>query len=243
MINVNDLWEALNDLSAKGQSGHIGVSTFNRNLKRSILLLFDYYIEIVEQTTRAAEALRPFKKEIVIAVPSQYVDLPDDYGQIITPGFATSTGTAEDCANGNGSSIIFCPSAPMPGGAEFYVGKSGIRRASVSGGVFYHEIIADQLKVYPKDYVGTCRLKYYRKPIIASLVLTYNPTLDIAVYDPSLSTDSDFGEKEENQLLDLLLLFHGIAVKESVLISWVQAKKSLQSLPEIAVRQHTDRKF
>ncbi len=229
MISVNEVYTMINNLARKTKGGYTSTDEFNLVSKLSEYVLYDYYLESAEVSNRISEALRPFVKEAVISQSGGLYALPSDYQQKISFEVQLIE-NQPDCET---PSVEWCPGTFLDTHEDELVQKSAIRRASLDkkkfNGIF---VQTDSLKVRPSSFTGRISLKYYAQPVVAFRGYTVNPVNEDEDYDPGTSTDYSWNVLEQSNIIDLLLFYKGLSIRESAIINWVQAKKSSGVMPE-----------
>ncbi len=106
--------------------------------------------------------------------------------------------------------------------------SSAIRKPKIDvvkqTGKFAYTFVNNMIKVYPKELTGSIYFKYITDPPVS----LYNVTIDLVNqeedYDPATSIDLQWGEQDQTNLVDLMLFFKGIQVREGELLQWVVQK-------------------
>lgn len=114
---------------------------------------------------------------------------------------------------------------------EMWTLSSAIRKPSIKKNIYRHTFKNNLIHVYPKE-VNSIWFKYLRKSATpywdSTLVSTANGDYEqfIPVGPGSLSVDFEFPEQEFSNIVDIMLFYLGVEVRESVLINFVKAKQT-----------------
>jgi len=71
---------------------------------------------------------------------------------------------------------------------------------------------------------GYVNFKYIRDPRVAKYGVTIDVVNRIEVYDPLTSVDPEWLAQDTDNLVDLILMFQGLAIRENAIIQWLQQK-------------------
>lgn len=238
MISVNSLWEQVRDLTRKDHAGYTSTDEFNRMLNLAQQQLTQYYLDQAESDADVERNLNHLVKSVELSPSAtQVYDQPADYRKrksirvkVVETGGATGPVVSEHpCTYMRDSEVGMTLTSPT-------------RRPSLAKRIFRFEDLTGQFKLWPSVFAGKIILKYYANPVAASRGYVLNTGTQEEEYDVGTTTDLAWPESEVTNFVDLLLLYKGIALRESELVQWVQAKKSQGVLPE-EVRDITDRKI
>jgi hypothetical protein len=228
MILVESMYQSMKILTTKGKGGYTDSVEFNSNSKRAELLLWQYYFSIFEATRRVPEQMFPFLTSSNVALTGGAFLLPGDFGHFTTVDY-------NSVLNGDG-----CGAAPVTTGKMVrYLDKSELQdtlRSSVRGAsldkgrIFYTFAPGSKVQLYPTTLTGSAKIEYLRHPIYAFRNFTVNVTTDEQDYNPTGTTDYEWQAQEENNLIDLLLLFVGITIRDTPLIQWASSHQSMTPL-------------
>lgn len=218
MIDVDQIFRQVVNLSRKGQTGDYTGSDFN--LQQSLVqsMLFDWYFDRYEKDQRIPDSLRPFISEPLLPIIDGEVTLPSDYRHRIEVqvGYVIS-----------GQSPTYYPCPYAAGNAEIETRISYVRRPSSARRRFYHTIKASTLKILPTDFNGHVRLKYLAHPADAVWGSTLDTDNDVENYSAGASTNFLWEPQDEQNLVDLFLYLKGIQTRQSELLEWVAQKNIL----------------
>lgn len=222
-MNVDYIYKRVLDLSAKDRSGYIDPNEFNRNLRDSENLLYDFYLMNYDKTKREQEALNPFiEKERISQVNGSYPH-PNNYRRNI--GAMVSVVSYEEC-DGEPKEKLY-PADELKATEFTHTITSTIRSPSLKRKLFRLENLNGFHKVLPEEFKGDLILKYLRYPIYGEWVGTLNEISQEFEYDATSSTQLEWNVAEESDLIDLILFHVGIQIRETELLSWAAAKKSV----------------
>ena len=238
MISVNSLWEQVRDLTRKDHAGYTSTDEFNRLLNLAQQQLTQYYLDQAESDADIERNLNHLVKRVELSPSAtQLYDHPADFRK----RKSIRVKLVENAGSG-GPVVSEKPCTYMRDSEVGLTLSSPIRKPSLSKRLFRFEDLTGQFKIWPADFSGNIILKYYSNPPTATRGFTLNTGTQEEEYDVGTTTDLVWPETELTNFVDLLLLYKGIALRESELVQWVQAKKSQGVLPE-EVRDITDRKI
>lgn len=218
MIDINKLYLLVNnDIARKDHAGYTSTDEFNRQVNVVQNLLFDFYIE--KNDARAMEPLRPFVTESYIPSATEYYPLPSDYRQQLEVGFEFVTGG--DCDTPP-TKII--KSADLLSHDEVLLtSESPIRSQERQ-----YSFIGGDIKISPADFIGNVYLKYYRYPVDATRGFILDVATQEEVYDIESSVNLEWDSLEMPNLVDLMLIYKGISVRNTEIIQWAMGKQSME---------------
>ena len=227
MINVQYIFEAVNDLTRKNNAGYTSSEEFNRHLNQCQDMLMRYYYKLFEEGQIIVDSLMPFLKQSNLIIgPGSQVAFPNDYRYRLEVGYLEINNP--DCGQ-NEPTIKPSPCHYLAANEVMETLSSPIRKPSKAKGIYKHTFINNNIQLYPLDLTGYIHFKYIRKPIQAE----YNTTVDVVnrieVYDPLTSVNLEWLDQDRDNLVDLLLFMKGIALRETALISWVQQKNAFKT--------------
>lgn len=234
MISVETLFNRVKDLSRKDKAGYTSSVEFNRDLAEAQSILMDYYYSMFEVNQKTLDCLSPFIKEVRLPISNQFVDFPDDYRYKLELAYAFAVNTkTEDCAIIPNPEITLFPMQHLKTGEVHRTLSSAIRRPFVDfvkgKGKFAYTYVNNKIKVFPKEIQGFVELRYITDPTEALYNTVVNTTTGeedfvatTALANPSI--DLVWNEQEQPNLVDILLFFKGIQIRESDLVSWVIQK-------------------
>lgn len=230
MVSVKFVFDRVADLSRKDKAGYMSADEFNRDLAQAQDVLMQYYYEQYENTQRIVDSLMPFVKAQNLLINAGWVDLPSDYRHRLEVGYIYSENSNE-CGGGEPLQDPY-PMRYLNANEEMETMQSAIRKPSLAKKLFYHLFLNNRIKVLPSGLVGYIYFKYIQVPPEAIYGVTLDVVNDQQNYDPSTSINLIWNEQDAHHLVDIMLLFKGIAVRESALIEWLQQKQGItQSAP------------
>ena len=222
MISVEYLWNHINQLSRKDHAGYSSTEEFNRDLQTAQEDLYDFYLNIYEQTSRIGEALDPLINKTLLSQTSGAYPLPSDYRQRIS--VAAEWYTDESCSD----SKEYIP--------VIYNAKNEIRMSQFNSiekpvltdqYTWKYTIIDGSIYVYPSELKGRVELFYFQNAPTAERGFTLNTTTQEEEYDAGSTTDLVWPQSETSNFIDILLLYKGVSIKQSELVQYVSAKRNI----------------
>lgn len=223
MINVEYIFKAVNDLTRKNNAGYTSNAEFNRHLNQSQDMLMRYYYRQFEEHQILVDSLLPFIVNTQLQIGAKgVVVLPSDYRHRLEVGYLEIYNAA--CGETGGPSIDPKPMHYMAANEEMETLSSPIRKPRKDKGVYRHTFFNGYMQVYPTDLTGYVNFKYLRDPVQANYAVTVNSVDRIQIYDPLNSVNLEWEEQDRDNIVDLILLFMGVAIRETALIQWVIQK-------------------
>lgn len=220
------IYDRVSDLIQKNQAGYMPSTAFNRDIEGANLMLFEYYFQQYEITKKIANAMTPFLIEVSINRTSSNnfsstFNYPSDLFHETELKFEKIVNS-----NCNPPEISLIPIDYLQDNEEAYTLSSSIRRPSLDNDIIRWNRKNGVIHVYPKD-VRTIAIKYLRKPRtpVYGVTPTSTPTQDIEVYNPLTSIDFEWALHEAENIVDLVLLFQGMELRESAIISFAKLKQ------------------
>lgn len=226
MINVEQIYQSLRDLSTKGKGGYSDTDEFNKNSKRAELLLWQYYFSIFEATRRVPEAMLPFMTESALGLDTNGAfDLPTDFGHMLNVQY----GTVKNGATCGDDPVVSNNPVYYLQKSELTVTLSSlVRGPSLAKKQFYYSFSpSKKAQVYPVKMTGQVAIQYLRLPNFAIRAFTLDTTNDEQVYNAGASVQYEWQTQEENNLVDILLMFQGVIIRDNALIQWAASHQSV----------------
>ncbi len=207
MIDVGYLYDKLEDILVKNQSGYSGNDQFNRDLALMQQLLMEYLLPNSDNN-RIHESLRIFIKTVsgsgTIAYPSDWqYKLNAKAHQVID-------GVVEHGA-------YFMATDELHLELE-----SPIRRPGTNG-VFRYTTDSDGIKCYPATVPFT--ISYVRQPAIATRAVAPDATNDIDNYNAGASVQLEWPPSELPRIMDIMCWLRGVQVNKSEVVNWLASKQ------------------
>jgi hypothetical protein len=219
------IYERVSDLIQKQQAGYMASSSFNRDIEAANLVLFEYYFVQYELTKKIANAMTPFLVEESINNTgttnfSSIFDYPVELFHETELKFEKTVN--KDC--GNEVSIV--PIDYLQDNEEAYTLSSPIRKPNLDKNIIRWNRKNNKIHVYPKE-IKSIYIKYLKKPQTPFYGTTtnINPNQDIEVFDPATSVDFEWDLQEAENIVDLILLFQGMQLRETAIIQFAKAKQ------------------
>jgi hypothetical protein len=108
--------------------------------------------------------------------------------------------------------------------------QSAIRKPDISTKCVYHAFVNNRIKVLPQTLLGYIKLKYLKVPPAAIYGVTLDVANDQENYNPATSVNSIFNDQDTQNLVDLMLFYKGIEVRETPLLEWVGLRRQLNAV-------------
>jgi hypothetical protein len=219
------IYDRVSDLIQKQQAGYMASSSFNRDIEAANLVLFEYYFVQYELTKKIANAMTPFLVEesinnIGTTNFSSIFNYPTELFHETELKFEKTVN--KDC--GNEVSIV--PIDYLQDNEEAYTLSSPIRKPNLDKNIIRWNRKNNQIHVYPKE-VKSIYIKYLKKPRTPfyGTTTSINPLQDIEVFDPTTSVDFEWDLQEAENIVDLILLYQGMQLRETAIIQFAKAKQ------------------
>lgn len=214
MISVQTLWLTLRDLSRKENiGGYLQNAEFNRQVALCQHILFDYYYSKREEAA-ARGALVNFEASALITKSAGVYPLPGSYKEKMEAALVVGT--------------EYYP-VHFPARDELLLSlSSAIRGPSLDRKVVLGKIRETDIQVWP-DTAYKLFLHYYIYPPAAARIVVLDTNSVEEIYYPLDTVDLDWPAEMLPDFVDLMLLFKGLAIRDSSLIQWVQARKALEA--------------
>jgi hypothetical protein len=223
MIEVESLFLEMKDLLRKDHAGYTSTDEYNRSLVTAQSIIFNFYVQIAQETTEIIDALAPFVEEAFIEKSGDYYPDPDDYRHKLEVGAVTYESGGCD-----GPIKTYHPARVLKSGEVLLTLSSPIRGPKLSDPAV--ERLAAKWKIYPESFVGNLYLKYYRTPAVAERGFTLNVTTQEEEYDPTTTTDLEWRSGERESFIDVLLALKGLALRENPVVQWAASRQDIMSI-------------
>lgn len=251
-ISVNQVKIRVETLAVKSQNGYASSTDFNSDLRDANLTLFEFYIKQFEETERILDAIEPFVIESTLSLTlgqlSATTPFPADYAHKIEVGVLKVTNNPKNDCGGKGCKKSGCHSCgtkqakpqtilppitqPYPcdyllSNEEKYTLSSPIRKPSIEKNIYRHSFKNGLIHVYPKE-TSSIYFKYFKLPPTPFWGSTdvSTPDGDFQQFDPSTTIDMGFPEQEFSNVVDLMMLYLGIEIRETPLIQFAKMKQT-----------------
>lgn len=220
---VLNLFNRVNlDLARKDRGGYTNSEEFNRSLHDAQSDLAEYYYMKFEIEQKVPDALIFLIKTTFLPIVSGVAALPDNYRhrlaiyyRFLKSDNCTLKDTRYPLRHRNLDQIDEALNSP-------------IRKASLEKRRFYHYQANGQINVLPKTLTGNVELMYLINPPEAKYGVILNPITQQEEYDPLTSVDPFFPLSEEQNLIDMLLYYKGVEIREGALLEFVQMRTQMR---------------
>lgn len=229
-IDIKNLFDRVNvDLARKDRAGYTNSEEFNRSLHDAQSDLAEYYYMRFEKEQKIPDALTFLVKSTLLSIATGAVQLPADYRHRLAIYYrylksdnCTPEDTRYPLRHRNLDQIDEALNSP-------------IRKASLEKKRFYHYQSDGKIYVLPKSLTGMVELIYLTNPGQAVYAVTLNPTTEQEEFDAANSINPDFPLSEEQNLIDLLLYYKGVQIREGALLEFTRLRTQhrLSIEPEI----------
>jgi len=224
-VGIKFVFDMVSDLTRKDKAGYMSADEFNRSVAQAQDVLMQFYYQQYEDTQRIVDSLMPFVKALNIPISTGYCDFPEDYRHRLEVGYLYIQ-NSEECGGGE-PTIEPYPMTYLNANEEMETLRSAIRKPSIPKRLFYHSFVNNKIKVFPQSLTGYIHFKYIQQPPAAIYGVTLDVANDQENYNPATSVDFIWNDQDAHHLVDLLLLFKGIAIRETALLEWIKIKQGL----------------
>lgn len=218
-MTLDNAYTFLNFLINKNQGGWYAPETLDLLVDRAQMSLFnDYYMEF-GASQRLNDALSPFKKQFTfsnVTSPTGLITMPDDYSHLLSVYTVIQnsiTGSAqnrpvpilnEDEKVARDNSQIYPPTTTDPYGIIVENWNVQLYPQTAQAGVVF--------------YLARPVAPYYSYDVVSGRVIVYNPTL---------STQLQWADKDIVSILVKTLSFLGINLSEQDVLQYAEQKDQL----------------
>lgn len=225
MINIEEVFQTVSALISKDKAGYMTNADFNRISKMSELLLWTYMAEHYESDILLGEDMVPFTVQAnVLLNTGSKCPIPADSGAVQQIWWRRVTNSIDCGINPTVDEIKvkYLEKLELANTLD-----SPIRMPSKSAPRIYWAHVAQGIRVYP-DLTGQyITVDYLRMPVYAVRAVTLDVANDQQNYDSSLSTQYEWGENNQTNLIDLILLHYGLSIRDTAITQWAAQKQPL----------------
>lgn len=212
-MDIQALYLVWADRLRKNQSGYISNDEFNRLVDAAQNDLYFVYFSQYELNQSVPDGLRPFVKEAEIPVVDGVVAFPADYRHRIEL-YAV---IVKNVDGGNPTKTEYLTTY-LEGNEWGQTLASPIRKPSLEGKTFMHTMGVGGFKIAPTALTLT-KIRYLREFSPSNRQITVVD--DNEEYDPATSSPLDWPESTKEQLLELMLMYSGLPLRDPVLIQFM----------------------
>lgn len=224
MISVEEIYQTLLDLTRKDQAGYSSSDEFNRALKSTQEVLYNFYLDQVEDKAMLRQALAPFVKEVTLTPAAGVYPVPDDFRLEQSVEFVTYT------QEGVVRIPHRWPAYQYGGQGRALELTSPIRQPKDQKRTYGYDFIGGDLRAYPSTFSGEVLLEYYSNPPEAKRGFTIDAVNLIEEHDPSSTIDLIWNPGERDNIIDIMLAYRGLAIKDNYIVQWA-AQRGAIALP------------
>ena len=224
MIAINGLYDTVNKyLVLKGKGGYGTNAQFNDDIRRAQSMLQNYYIKIYDETNIIEESLSPFIVSTTLTLTDYTATKPTDFRHKVAAKYQYSINNADFSS----SEIKSFPLIELNVNQWDSTHSSAIRGSSMSKERGYYGILNNMLRFSFNK--GDVVLSYIKVPPTATRNITLDTATDNENYNASGTIDLVWNQTDdENNLIDIMLWFKGLQIRESELMNWVVSNKQMQ---------------
>jgi len=224
MISVEEIYQSLLDLTRKDQAGYSSSEEFNRALETTQQVLYNFYLDQVEDKSLLRQALAPFVKESVLTLTAGAYPVPADFRLEESVEFVTYT------QEGTVRTPQRWPAYQYGGQSRALELTSPVRKPDNEARTYGYDFVGGVLRAYPSTFSGEILLEYYSNPPEAKRGFTVDASNLIEVHDPSTTVDLEWNVGERDNIIDIMLAYRGLAIKDNYIVQWA-AQRGAIALP------------
>ena len=222
-ILINDVYVLVADLVSKDKSGYISNAEFNDRSKIAEQVLWDFRSQKFEDGGAVPDDLYPFMEELQIPIVNGRVALPTDYGRRLRMWW-------NKVVNGE------CGEDPIITREKIdYLEKieeadtliSSIRGPSLAKGNLYWTMTGGAMRLYPQTLSPSVVFEYLRYPRYAVRGITLDITNDQENYDPATTTNYEWRDHDQTNLIDLIMLQYGVSNSDTEVLQFAAQKSTM----------------
>lgn len=223
MIDVNVIYQRVQDLASKDKGGYLSPQEFNRHLLDAQIMLYEFYFDKFEHYQQIPENMRDFVVPANLALSSSgTAALPLDFQHCIRVRYRKVVNVP-----GGEPTVEFIEATPIHASEVNLTLSSPVRKPSLSKRRVYFRLANSVLNVYTDVSGGQVELEYLRLPVVPF----WNSTLDVANdqynYTSSGSVQLEWQEYDQDNFTDLMLLLYGLPTRQSEVIQWASARQGM----------------
>lgn len=226
MIIIQDVYSDVRNILRKDSgAGYFSNEEFMRYSVLAENALFDYYLSFFETDRVIARPLMTFHKEAEIAKVNGIYALPADYRsrkEVLVKVVE----------------VIDCETSVSWYHAKYIAEKglalqSALRKPSLVKRKFYFEEYGTYLNILPEEYDGGIKLNYFREITYGSRVVTIDTNAQEEIPNTGSGNyrNYEWDASERGNLVDLILFYLGLSLRESPVVEWVAAKNKAGNMP------------
>jgi len=231
MIPVNDIFTQVKELAAKDKAGYIDSNEFTRMSKLAELMLWSFYCHQYELDSCVPESMRVFIAEAALALNDrgQFL-IPSDHGHRLQFWFQK----VNNHACGDEPAITKVGIKYLEKAEEWATMQTSIRTPNLAKSrLYWTYVTGDKVQVYPITLKPSVVMEYMRYPTFAVRAFTLDVTNDEENYDAGTSTQYEWLEADRSNLIDLILLQVGLAIRETEITQFAAQHRAIsQNVPQ-----------
>ena len=225
MIGIDSLYNTVTKyLVLKGKGGYGSNAQFNDDVRRAQLYLLNYYINRYDESSIIEESLSPFIVETSFDLAAYTAAKPTDFRHKISAKYEYALNNA-DCTD---TTLKGFPLVELTVNDWFSTHASTIRGASLEKERGYYSIINDTMRFSFKN--GTVTMNYIKVAPTATRAVVLDTGTDNENYTSTGTIDLIWNSSDENNLVDIMLWFKGLQIRESEILNWVISNKQLNGV-------------
>lgn len=217
MINVDTLFNRLNDLILKQKSGYLTNDEFNRLLASAQDLVYGYEYAQYEKRQSVSDALAGFVKTAQSAITAGNAGArPDDYRHDLRNSTVRIPTTVDGVATLLNKTCTYLHQDEINLTID-----SSLRGPSMDR--FYYHFENEEIQVLPA-ITGYFLLRYLRQPTTPLRAVTVDVSNDQENYDSAGSTQLEWPSRMITTFEDIMCWYLGLQTRDSEVVQWATQK-------------------
>jgi hypothetical protein len=222
-ILINDVYLLVADLISKDKSGYVTNAEFNSRSKVAEQVLWGYRSKTFEDGGAVPDSLYPFMAETVLPITSGRVVIPVNYGRRLQMWWNKVANG--DCGENPSLSSVAMEYLEKIEEANTLI--SSIRGPSIAKGNLYWALTGGQIRVYPESLSPSVRFEYLRYPTYGVRGVTLDVVNDQENYDAATTTNYEWDDDEQQNLIDLIMLQYGVSNRDSEVLQFAAQQSTI----------------
>ena len=222
-ILINDVYELVADLVSKDKSGYISNAEFNDRSKIAEQVLWDFRSQKFEDGGAVPDDLYPFMTELAIPIVNGRVSIPVNYGRRLRMSWNKVVNGA--CGEDPTTTNVRMDYLEKIEEADTLL--SSVRGPSIAKNNLYWTMTAGQIKVYPTTLSPSVLFEYLRYPTYAVRGITLDVANDQENYDAATTTNYEWRDHDQTNLIDLIMLQYGVSNSDSEVLQFAAQKSTI----------------
>lgn len=223
-INVDTVYRTVLLITNQQERGYVTPDEFNKIADQVQLGIFEKYMSDLNQQTRIPENDTEYANRV-----KNIDEKLGIFKNIGTPTFNSGVFELDSLTDFYrfGSVIVddYIEAQMVDNGEVYRILRSPLIAPTRKQPLFILQ--ENKVKLYPSSIVSGVDITYLKKPASPVWASTSHPTLNVPIYDAGNSVDFELHASEQTDLINGILLYLGIVIKDPTLIE-IAAQKIVQ---------------